>query len=188
MLHLPATGGETWVAPLLERAIAESRQHVAGGDALLERIGEMVFVDAVRRYVDTLPQDSTGWLAGLRDRHVGRALAALHGMPSSDWTIDELARESALSRSALHERFSQIVGMTPMQYLANWRMQVAAGMLRGTSAAIASIALDVGYDSEAAFSRAFKRLVGMPPSAWRRTAAQVSPRPLSPGAPSASRR
>jgi transcriptional regulator GlxA family with amidase domain len=135
---------------------------------MLERMSEMMFIDAVRRYVDVLPEDSRGWLAGLRDRFVGRALALMHDAPATQWTVDELGRRVGLSRSALHERFSEMIGQPPMQYLANWRMQVASALLRTTNATVASVALDVGYDSEAAFTRAFKRLVGTPPATWRR--------------------
>jgi AraC-like DNA-binding protein len=130
-----------------------------------------MFVDTARRYLDGLPEDATGWLAGLRDRYVGRALALLHEYPERPWTIDELGRQVGLSRSALHERFTQFLGEPPMHYLANWRIQVGSRLLRETTRNVASIALDVGYDSEAAFSRAFKRLVGVPPATWRRTMA-----------------
>ncbi len=170
LLRLPAAAGNGWVAGVLQQAIAESRKHRAGGEAMLERISEMIFVDAVRRHVDSLPAQSTGWLAGLSDRFVGRALSLLHATPARDWTGETLASEVGLSRSALHERFAHLVGMPPMQYLANWRMQVAAGLLRTTPANVASIALDVGYDSEAAFARAFKRATGAPPATWRRAA------------------
>lgn len=175
LLHLPAAG-EAWIAQLLEQALSESRRRRPGGDAMLQRISEMMFVAGICRYADTLPAEATGWLAGLRDRHVGKALALMHDAAARDWTIESLADEVGLSRSALHERFAAMVGMPPMQYLANWRMQVASNLLRTTHAPVASIALDVGYDSEAAFSRAFKRLVGMPPAAWRRA---VRERPVS---------
>jgi AraC-like DNA-binding protein len=168
LLHLPAQSDGAWVAQVMEQAVNASQVKRPGGEALLERMSEMMFVDAVRRYVDTLPDQSAGWLAGLRDRHVGRALALLHGEPSRDWTIEALADAVALSRSALHDRFVRLIGQAPMQYLAQWRMQVASNLLRQSHAPVASIALDVGYDSEAAFARAFKRFVGMPPAAWRR--------------------
>jgi AraC-like DNA-binding protein len=122
----------------------------------------------VRRYADHLPERSDGWLAGLQDRFVGRALAQMHERAAHDWTIDELARNAGLSRSSLHERFVQLIGVPPMQYLLQWRMQVASRMLLDTRSTVAAIALDVGYDSEAAFSRAFKRVVGKPPASWRR--------------------
>jgi len=135
---------------------------------MLARMSEMMFVDAVRRYADELPAESSGWLAGLRDRFVGHALTLIHHDPAHDWTIEELGQQVGLSRSTLHERFVELIGVPPMQYLAQWRMQAAGRLLLETRAPIASIALDVGYDSEAAFSRAFKRLVGKPPAAWRR--------------------
>ena len=172
LLHLKATDNFDWVAQFMRRAVVESQARRPGGEAMLERMSEMMFVDAVRRYVDTLPEDSPGWLAGMRDRFVGRALGLMHDSPATQWTVDELGRRVGLSRSALHERFVDMIGQPPMQYLANWRMQVAATLLRNTNATVASVAQDVGYDSEAAFARAFKRLVGSPPAAWRRQKAQ----------------
>lgn len=172
LLRLRAAGNGDWIAQLMRQAVSESRSKRPGGKAMLERMSEMMFVDAVRRYVDTLPEASRGWLAGLRDRFVGRALALMHDSPATEWTVDELGRRVGLSRSALHEKFVEMIGQPPMQYLANWRMQVAASLLRDTSATVASVAQDVGYDSEAAFTRAFKRLVGMPPATWRR---QIAP-------------
>jgi len=157
-----------WVAQFLQQAVAESNANRPGSEAMLARMSEMLFVDAVRRYVEELPPEGTGWLAGLRDRFVGRALALLHERPADAWTIDELGRQVGLSRSSLHERFVQFVGLPPVQYLAHWRMQLASGLLRSSNATVATIALDVGYDSEAAFARAFKRLVGVPPVTWRR--------------------
>jgi AraC-like DNA-binding protein len=127
-----------------------------------------MFVDVVRRYLESLPAERTDWLAALREPFVGRALAALHGQPQRAWTLDTLAREVGLSRSALAERFAEFVGRPPMQYLASWRMQLAANQLRTGNEAIAIIAERVGYESEAAFSRAFKKSVGLAPSAWRR--------------------
>jgi AraC-like DNA-binding protein len=168
ILHLPAARAGAWVARVIEQAVFESNSRRPGGDAVLERLSEMMFVDAARRYLDSLPEDATGWLAGLRDRFVGKALALMHERPDHAWSVDELAHEVGLSRSALHERFVKFLGHPPMQYLANWRIQLGARLLRESSRNVAAIALDVGYDSEAAFSRAFKRMVGMPPAAWRR--------------------
>jgi AraC-like DNA-binding protein len=182
MLHVEAGSSGDWIGGVLRQAVAESRERRAGSDALLERASEMVFVDAARRYLDRLPEDASGWLAGLRDRHVGRALGVLHADPAAPWTLDELSRRAGLSRSALHDRFTLFVGMAPMQYLARWRMQLAAARLRAGHDTIASIALDVGYESEAAFSRAFKRLCGAAPSAWRRTDARMPPTPDAPPA------
>ena len=168
LLHLRATDSDAWIAKFTEQAVAESHARRPGGEAMLARMSEMMFVDAVRRYADHLPAQSAGWLAGLLDRFVGRALALMHERPAQDWTIDELGRRVGLSRSALHERFVELIGVPPMQYLAQWRMQAAARLLLETRATVAAIALEVGYDSEAAFARAFKRLVGKPPATWRR--------------------
>jgi transcriptional regulator GlxA family with amidase domain len=168
LLHLRATDEDAWIAKFTQQAVAESHARRPGGEAMLARMSEMMFVDAVRRYADDLPTQSVGWLAELRDRFVGRTLALMHEQPARDWTIDELGRRIGLSRSSLHERFVHIVGVPPMQYLAQWRMQVAGRQLLETRATVGAIALDVGYDSEAAFGRAFKRLVGKSPAAWRR--------------------
>ena len=169
LLHMPgaaAMGG--WIGHFINVAVEESNRKRPGGEAVLERLSEMMFVDVVRRYLEGLPPGHTGWLAGLRDRFVGRALGLLHERPSHRWTIDALGDAVGLSRSALHERFAQLVGEPPMQYLAQWRMQVASRLLLQSTQNIASIALESGYESEAAFSRAFKRLVGVPPATWRR--------------------
>lgn len=175
VLHLPASRTGGWVARVIEQAVAESSNRRPGGDAVLERLSEMMFVDAARRYLDGLPEDATGWLAGLRDRFVGKALALMHERPDHAWSVDELAREVGLSRSALHERFVQYLGHPPMHYLASWRIQLGSRLLRESNRNVATIALDVGYDSEAAFSRAFKRVVGMPPAAWRKAQGNATP-------------
>ena len=147
-------------------ALAESKGRM-GGECMLGRISELMFVDVVRRYLETLPEGRMNWLAGLRDPYVGRALTALHERPGHDWTIEALAQVAALSRSAFAEKFVEFVGQPPMQYLANWRMQLATSYLRNGTESVASVANRVGYDSEAAFSRAFKKAVGSPPSEWR---------------------
>jgi AraC-like DNA-binding protein len=147
-------------------ALAESKGRM-GGECMLGRISELMFVDVVRRYIETLPEERTTWLSGLRDPYVGRALTALHDDPARDWTLEALAQVAALSRSAFAERFVQFVGQPPMQYLANWRMQLATNYLRAGTESVASVANRVGYDSEAAFSRAFKKALGAPPSEWR---------------------
>lgn len=170
VLHLPGhvLGAESWVTAFLRTAVAESNLKRPGGEAVLERMSEMLFVEVLRRYVDSLPPEQTGWLAGLRDPIVGRALSVIHQKPAEAWTIERLGSEAGLSRSSLHERFVHFIGQPPMQYLTNWRMQLAAGRLRDTDAKVVDVALDVGYESEAAFSRAFKRVVGVSPGAWRR--------------------
>jgi AraC-like DNA-binding protein len=168
MLHLPAEGRGALSEQFATFAAAESAARRPGSEALLERLSEMMFVDAIRRHVEHLPAETTGWLAGLRDRYVGRALALLHERPAAPWTIEDLSSQVGLSRSALHERFVTLIGQPPVQYLTNWRMQLASRLLLEGRSTVATVAIDVGYDSEAAFARAFKRLVGMPPAAWRR--------------------
>ena len=168
LLHLPSTGGQNWAVQCMRQAADESTERRPGADAMLERLSEMMFIDAIRRHVERLPEDGAGWLAGLRDRFVGRALTLLHASPQEPWTVDELAQRVGLSRSALHERFAARIGQAPMQYLAQWRIQAGATLLRDTALTVAAVAQQVGYESEAAFARAFKRLVGQPPSMWRR--------------------
>ena len=170
VLHVPGRvlGTDSWVTTFLRMAAAESNLKRPGGEAVLERMSEMLFVEVLRRYVDSLPADQTGWLAGMRDPVVGRALSLLHQRPADGWTLEQLGREAGVSRSSLHERFGHFIGQPPMQYLTNWRMQLAACRLRDTEAKVVDVALDVGYESEAAFSRAFKRVVGVAPGTWRR--------------------
>ena len=170
VIHLSATGPQVttgWLATLLNIAVKESGSARAGGENVLARISELMFVEAIRRYVETLPPAQTGWLAGLRDPVVGQALAALHGGASEAWTVERLARLVGLSRSVLAERFTELVGQPPMQYLALWRMQLASRLLL-EGGQVAAVSGAVGYESEAAFSRAFKKLVGQAPATWRK--------------------
>lgn len=170
VVHMPgvAADGNSWMANLLRSMVEESNRKRPGGEAVLERMSEMLFVEALRRYVDALPAGQTGWLAGMRDASVGRALALIHERPAEAWTLERLGEEVALSRSTFHERFVHFIGQPPMQYVAQWRMQLAASWLRDTDAKVIDVALEVGYENEAAFSRAFKRAVGESPGAWRR--------------------
>lgn len=179
LLHMPgaAMGEHSWIAEFLRATVEESNRRRPGGEAMLERMSEMMFVEVLRRYVDALPPEQTGWLAGLRDPGVSRVLALLHERPDEAWTLETLGEQAGLSRSLLHERFVHFVGQPPMQYLAAWRMQLAATRLRDTDAKIIEVALDVGYESEAAFSRAFKRTVGESPGAWRRSRRAAGPAP-----------
>ena len=176
VIHVPGRtlGPDSWVTTFLRAVVAESNQRRPGGEAVLERMSEMLFVEILRRHVDTLPPEQTGWLAGMRDPAVGRALALLHARPGEPWTLERLGDAAHLSRSALHERFVHLIGQPPMQYLTRWRMQLAAGLLRDSGATLLEIAQQVGYESEAAFSRAFKREVGVAPGAWRRGERGVS--------------
>jgi AraC-like DNA-binding protein len=158
------------------RTFSYAAQTLAGGDpgaaTVLAKLSELLFVEVVRRYVAALPPERTGWLAGLRDPAVGRALSLMHGRLDKDWTTDSLAREVYVSRSTFAERFTALIGVPPMRYLLNWRMQVAMQKLRETRENVAQVAFAVGYESEAAFSRAFHREVGQPPAAWRRRTAE----------------
>jgi AraC-like DNA-binding protein len=156
------------VASSFRYAAGELAAVRAGSAIVLAKLSELLFVEAVRHYVETLPADRTGWLAGLRDPVVGRALALLHTQLAHGWTAEALAREVFLSRSAFAERFTAVIGVPPMKYLTTWRMQVAAQRLRESSRSVAQIAADVGYESEAAFARAFKRAFSMSPAQWRK--------------------
>jgi AraC family transcriptional regulator, alkane utilization regulator len=161
----------TLMRDLLRVGVRESSTERPGAASLLAKLSELMFVEALRRYVEAMPSDRNGWLAGVRDAHVGRALSLLHADPAKTWTVDELAREVALSRSALADRFADLVGEPPMQYLTRWRLALAAQMLRAGKLAVARIAERSGYESEAAFNRAFKREFGLPPAEWRRARA-----------------
>lgn len=182
VLRIPelASDGRSWIASFMRSLVEESNRRRPGGEAVLERMSEMLFVEVLRHYAHELPQDQTGWLAGLRDPGVGRALALMHSRPGEDWTLDRLADEAAISRSTLHERFVHLIGQPPMQYLTQWRMQLAAGMLRNSDAKVIDIALDVGYENEAAFARAFRRAVGESPGAWRRAHRSSARRLITP--------
>jgi AraC-like DNA-binding protein len=170
VLRIPglAADSSSWIGHFMHSAVEESNRRRPGGEAVLERMSEMMFVEVLRRYADALAPDQTGWLAGMRDAAVGRALALMHQRPSDPWTLERLGEAAALSRSTLHERFVHFIGQPPMQYLAQWRMQLATGWLRDTDAKVVEIALEVGYENEAAFARAFKRALGESPGAWRR--------------------
>ncbi len=149
------------------------------GNAWLS-LSELMFVEVVRQHLAMLPAEQTGWLVGLRDPLVGRALALLHERPARPWTLPRLAKEVGSSRSTLAERFTQFVGLSPMRYLGHWRMQLAARLLADGTGKLSAVASDVGYDSEAAFSRAFKKIVGMAPTNWRQRRASHRARPSPP--------
>jgi AraC-like DNA-binding protein len=155
------------VRQLIRVALAESGSERAGGETMLARVSELLFIEVVRNYCEALPVETRGWLAGLRDDIVGRCLRLLHDRPSDCWSLESLAKAVGASRSLVAERFHAFVGTPPMQYLARWRMQLAASLLSGANFTLSEVADRVGYGSEAALSRAFKRLVGVAPSAWR---------------------
>lgn len=162
-------------AMLLPNAVREAR---SGGErgarpgtyAVLCKLSELLFVEAVRSYVDTLDDSAVGWLVALKDRHVSAALALMHGQPARPWTLDMLAERIGASRSMLGERFARLMGQAPMQYLAQWRLHLAADALASSDSATKRIASDAGFGSTAAFSRAFKREFGVPPARWRAAA------------------
>jgi len=170
LLHVPLGDGPgaAWLMSLARRGAQENTAPGPGSATLLSKLAELLFVEAMRRYIETLPERQTGWLAGLRDRYVGRALGLMHERPAHDWTVDDLAEGVGLSRSALAQRFGDLLGQPPMQYLTRWRLVLAAAALRSSDRAIAGIAEESGYESESAFNRAFKREFEMPPAAWRR--------------------
>jgi AraC-like DNA-binding protein len=158
----------------LEFAADEIAARRAGSEAVLAKLSELLFVEALRRYVEGLPDEQTGWLAGLKDPFVSRALSLLHGRVAQQWTVGDLGRDIGLSRSALADRFTRLIGEPPMRYLARWRLQLAAHHLRSGDMPLARIAEQVGYESGAAFNRAFKRSFGVPPATWRKNASATS--------------
>ena len=170
-------GSGTWLGTTLKFTISEARAARPGNAAMLGRLTELMFVEIVREYMHSLPANQGGWLGGLNDPYVGKALRLLHANPVRDWTVEELAREVAVSRSVLAQRFSELVGETPMRYLAAWRMQLAKQMMREGAHNIQEVATRVGYESEAAFNRAFKRATGSPPATWRKTALAATTTP-----------
>jgi len=161
------------IVDFIRIAVAEAAEHHAGRESVLTKLSELMFVDVLRGYLAALPSEQVGWLAGLRDPMIARALSLMHGKPSHNWTIEELAKQAGLSRSTMAERFTHLVGLPPMHYLAKWRMQIAAELLTSSNANIARIATETGYGSEESFSRAFKKMVGVAPSAWRRRVNQL---------------
>lgn len=173
ILHIrrPNAGQTDLLDQLIDLAMAEVQLSRAGGESIRLGLSELMFVELLRRYLETLSADGPGWLAGLRDPNVGRALALLHAEPARDWTLEALARAAGVSRSVLAERFARCVGETPMRYLTLWRMQLAARLLADGAAKVAAIGEQVGFRSESAFSRAFKKMTGLSPTAWRRTSA-----------------
>jgi AraC-like DNA-binding protein len=169
-LNVEQGAAAEWIRSTFQYAAEEVAAGRPGSETVLAKLSELLFVETVRRHAETLPDGQTGWLAGLREPYVARALALLHRDIARRWTVDDLGREVGLSRSALADRFIRLIGVPPMHYLANWRMQVAAQKLRETSASLAQVAAAVGYDAEAAFSRAFKKTFGAAPATWRRSA------------------
>jgi len=151
---------------LVQFVLAESTGR-QGEETVRMRLSELLFVEVVRHHLASLPSAQTGWLAGLRDEVVGKAIALLHREPAKDWSLASLSKAAGASRTVLSERFSKLIGQPPMQYLTRWRIQLASELLRGPRK-VSAVAQEVGYESEAAFSRAFKKVAGVGPAAWRR--------------------
>jgi AraC-like DNA-binding protein len=167
-LDLRTTPAGSWIESSFRFAASEISAGRLGSTTVIAKLSELLFVEAVSRFVDSLSAEHRGWLAGLRDPHIGRSLALLHARPGEKWTAVTLAQEVGMSRSVFAERFTALVGQPPMQYLALWRMHMAAQRLREGGGGVATIGFEIGYESEAAFSRAFKRQFGASPAAWRR--------------------
>ena len=168
LLSQMSAAAQSWLSNMLRVAADEAGRGGAGSESLLARLAELMFVEVVRQYIANLPDDSKGWLSGLKNLHVGGALRLIHGQPEKPWTLAELAREVGLSRSVFADRFAHFVGISPMHYLGRWRMQLAIRRLTTPGVSVAQAGAEVGYESEAAFNRAFKRYVGVPPGSWRK--------------------
>jgi len=171
-MEVAALPGGDWIVRTFTYAARTLSDGEPGAATVLAKVSELLFVESVRRYLADLPPEETGWLAALRDPVIGRALSLLHSDVDRDWTAEVLAREVNMSRSAFADRFTAVVGQPPMRYLTRWRMQLACQKLLQTHHPISQIAFEVGYDSEAAFTRAFRREHGEPPAAWRRRSAR----------------
>lgn len=167
-VHIRNDAAGEWLENSILHAVDRAVAVEPGSDVILARLAEVLFAEALQRYVRQLPPGRTGWLAAAGDPTVGRSLAALHRRPAHPWTLDELAQEALVSRSALTERFARLIGQSPISYLADWRLELGAESLRSTSRSVLQVASEVGYESEAAFNRAFKRRFGKPPAQYRR--------------------
>jgi AraC-like DNA-binding protein len=157
-----------WLESSVRYALAEARSPRPGGASVLAKLAEVLFIEVLRLYINEQSTGRAGWLAGVGDRVVGAALTQLHTRPRHAWTLEALAREAGTSRSVLAERFQQLIGRAPMEYLTQWRMLLAANLLSRSNAPLLQIAENVGYRTDTAFIRAFRREYGVPPAAWRR--------------------
>ena len=158
-----------WLEASVRYALAEARSPRPGGAGVLAKLAEVLFIEVLRLAMQDTSRPAAGWLAGVGDRVVGAALSTMHARPSHGWTLDELARAVHSSRSVLAQRFQELVGQSPMQYLTQWRMLLASNLLRRSNVPLSQVAEEVGYLTDAAFSRAFRREFGLPPAAWRRS-------------------
>jgi AraC-like DNA-binding protein len=167
-VNVRGSNAGTWLEASLRYALSEARSPRPGGMSVLAKLSEILFIEVLRIYMDEQIVGRTGWLAGLGDRVIGAALSSLHKKPAHAWTLENLASEAGTSRSVLAEKFQLLVGMSPMQYLTQWRMLLAANLLSSSNAPLIRIAEEVGYQTDTAFSRAFSREYGLPPATWRR--------------------
>jgi AraC-like DNA-binding protein len=167
-INVRSSAAGAWIESAIRHCVSELELQQAGRLAVLAKLAESLFVETLCRYMDELPSERTGWLAGARDPKVGQALALMHREPSRAWTLPDLARASGTSRTVLADRFTQLMSESPLAYLARWRIQLGARRLLSTNRSVLQIANDVGYESEAAFSRAFKRAFDVPPARYRR--------------------
>lgn len=156
-----------WIENSIRFSVGEASGRDAGSSLVIEKLSEVLFVETLRRYITSLPPDQTGWLAGARDPITGKALALLHEHPSHPWSVDDLAHKVGISRTRLGERFRHFLGCSPIAYLTEWRLKLGAEELKSSERTVAEVALDVGYNSEAAFNRAFKRAYNAPPAQFR---------------------
>jgi AraC-like DNA-binding protein len=167
-VHVANEPSSQWILNSIQFSVVDGGESSAGSGAVLTKLSEVLFVETLRRYINSLPPDQTGWLAGARDPIIGEALKLLHKEPADPWTVSDLARRIGLSRTRLAVRFRHFLGESPMAYLAQWRLKLGAEMLQSTGDSVAQVALAVGYGSEAAFNRAFKREFNCPPAQFRR--------------------
>ena len=157
----------SWLQSTLRFIAREASELRPGGETVITHLADILIIQAIRAWIDSVPETERGWLAALRDKHIGRALAAMHREPEKDWSVASLAREVGMSRSGFSARFTDLVGESAMRYLTGWRMQLARIRLQESSDSLAALADRFGYQSEAAFSRAFKREFGVPPGCVR---------------------
>ena len=178
VLHVRGLGDAPppWLAVGLQFLALEVAHQRPAQQAILNRIGDILFMQCIRDYIESVPEGSSNWLSALKDRALSTALALIHSEPQHNWTVPELAKEACLSRSAFADRFTQALGEPPLTYLTRHRMRLAARQLGSSAATVSRIADQVGYASEAAFSQAFKREYGVSPSAWRQQH-QMGPTP-----------
>lgn len=176
ILRVPVASGPAgeWIEKSIRFSVGESSGSGAGSSLVLGKLSEVLFVETLRRYISSLPVGQTGWLAGVRDPNLAKALALLHRDPARQWSVEGLAKEVGLSRTRLAERFRHFLGMSPIAYLTEWRMKLGAEALQATGKSVVEVALEVGYNSEAAFNRAFKRIYNTPPAQFRQTTRKSS--------------